>query len=47
MDFLIRKMRFIGYSLSEKIDKNYLFEVKGQKGKDVKDCLTTLIRNDF
>lgn len=35
------------FGLIEKIDKNYLTDVKGQTGDDVKECLIALINNDL
>ena len=35
------------FGLTEKIDKNYLTDVKGQTEDDVKECLIALINNDL
>lgn len=35
------------FGLIEKIDKNYLTDVKGQTEDDVKECLIALINNDL
>lgn len=35
------------FGLTEKIDKNYLTDVKGQTEDDVKVCLIALINNDL
>ena len=35
------------FGLTEKIDKNYLTDVKRQTGDDVKECLIALINNDL
>lgn len=35
------------FGLTEKMDKNYLTDVKGQTEDDVKECLIALINNDL
>lgn len=35
------------FGLTEKIDKNYLTDAKGQTEDDVKECLIALINNDL